>query len=832
MGSFISPSGNGTHTVSFGDGNIHAIAVRTLDQDFTVNIEQTVSFAPVTVILGSFNEVVNVSPGAHNLNNIEGDITTFYHSRFIGDNNGSVNIYDQANTANHTFSLDGNGILSRSGAARIHFDSVSSITINAGNGNNTFNVSGLQNYALTTLNTGNGHDTVNVDSTGNNGVLTINEGTGGVDVNVGATVHQLFGTIIVNGGTLGVDNLVLDDTADTTDRTYTVRTNGIDVGIAPFSPASIAYNSLISSVTLEGGTGVDTFNVKGTRAPMTLIANGHATVNLGDNGSVQQIAYDLTISDPPSFATVNVDDSADATAHNVTLGTVTIGGASFGSITGLAPGAIRYKYADTNTVTVQTGGFGGGGATVNLLATAVPVSFIGHALTTLNIGNAGGVQAINGSITITNPPSVTAVNVDDSADTTVRTVSLDTVNLGGANYGRITGLGSAPIQYKYADTSSVTVQTGTGPATVNVLATGKPVNLIGHSLNTAVNIGFGSVQAINGPVTITNPPSFTTVNVDDSADSTPRNVSLDTVTIGTQIFGRITGLAPADILYKYSDTNTVTVQTGSGGATVNAVTTGKPVNLFGNPGAPISLAASDAANTWTITGHDAGTLSSAFLAGTINFNWVKNLTGGNGADSFLFADGAGIDGTIDGGAGTNTLDYSTYSSTVFVDLQTGSATGVGTGVANIQNVTGGSGGGAGLYNILVGNGGNVLTGGDGRRNLLIAGASASTLIGGNDDDILIGGTTAYDTEAGLVSLQAIMNYWSSTTDDYATRVANLLSGNGVPLLDATMVHDNGGGNALTGNHGGAAEMNLFYGVDPTLETTDYNPAIGEQFVNC
>ena len=170
---------------------------------------------------------------------------------------------------------------------------------------------------------------------------------------------------------------------------------------------------------------------------------------------------------------------------------------------------------------------------------------------------------------------------------------------------------------------------------------------------------------------------------------------------------------------------------------------------------------------------------------------------------------------------------------MLVDLQTGTATGVFGGVTRIQNVTGGStGGGPGIYNILVGNGGNVLTGGDGRRNLLIAGASASTLIGGNDDDILIGGTTAYDTEAGLVSLQAIMDYWSNTADDYGTRVANLLSGNGVPLVDATMVTNNGGGNTMMGNHGGAGEMNLFYGLDPTLETTNYNPALGEQFINC
>jgi hypothetical protein len=178
------------------------------------------------------------------------------------------------------------------------------------------------------------------------------------------------------------------------------------------------------------------------------------------------------------------------------------------------------------------------------------------------------------------------------------------------------------------------------------------------------------------------------------------------------------------------------------------------------------------------------------------------------------------------------LDYSAYSTTVIVDLQTNTGTGVGGRVQNIQNVTGGTGGGAGIYNILVGNGGNVLIGGDGRRNLLIAGALASTLIGGNDDDILIGGTTAYDTEPGLASLNAIMAYWSSTSDSYATRVNNLLTGSGVPLLDATMVRANGGGNTMIGNNSGPTELNLFYGVDPSQETTDYNPDIGEVFINC
>jgi hypothetical protein len=40
-----------------------------------------------------------------------------------------------------------------------------------------------------------------------------------------------------------------------------------------------------------------------------------------------------------------------------------------------------------------------------------------------------------------------------------------------------------------------------------------------------------------------------------------------------------------------------------------------------------------------------------------------------------------------------------------VDLQTGTANGMGGRISHIRNVVGGTGGGAGVYNVLVGNGG-------------------------------------------------------------------------------------------------------------------------------
>src|SRR5205814_8408576 len=87
---------------------------------------------------------------------------------------------------------------------------------------------------------------------------------------------------------------------------------------------------------------------------------------------------------------------------------------------------------------------------------------------TANVGNAGRLTNIRAAVTITNPPSFTAVNVDDSADPDPRIVVLDTASVNGADHGRIS-FGGVPILYKYADTASVSVRTGQNDDVVNVL---------------------------------------------------------------------------------------------------------------------------------------------------------------------------------------------------------------------------------------------------------------------------------------------------------------------------------------------------------------------------
>lgn len=203
-----------------------------------------------------------------------------------------------------------------------------------------------------------------------------------------------------------------------------------------------------------------------------------------------------------------------------------------------------------------------------------------------------------------------------------------------------------------------------------------------------------------------------------------------------------------------------------------------PLTINGGGGSDF-LASNAIPTTWRVTADNAGTINN-----NITFKSVENLYGSDEDDTFVFSKGASLAGSVTGGGGVNTLDYSAFTTDVTVNLVLHAATGVGAGVYQIQNAVGGSG-----DDILVGDGDNVLSGGAGR-DLLIAGAFASTLDGGVDNDILIGGTTDYDNDAAM--LQAIVAEWAN---------------NGTAsLLNAATVHSNGGGNRLTGGAG----LDLFF----------------------
>lgn len=85
-----------------------------------------------------------------------------------------------------------------------------------------------------------------------------------------------------------------------------------------------------------------------------------------------------------------------------------------------------------------------------------------------------------------------------------------------------------------------------------------------------------------------------------------------------------------------------------------------------------TLIGPNASNTWVISGTGSGSLDSS-----ISFSNIANLTGRNGTDLFQFTGAGAISGTVNGGAGANTIDESKMTKPITVNLATDSATNIG-----------------------------------------------------------------------------------------------------------------------------------------------------------
>jgi hypothetical protein len=581
-----------------------------------------------------------------------------------------------------------------------------------------------------------------------------------------------------------------------------------------FSDAS--YNS----IRVNGGAGGTHTTIFSNVKPVTV--NGAAAndvVDVGNSGSLAGIMAPLTLNNGPSFSHVNINDAADGSNHTTVL-------TSF-SLTGLAPAAINFQANSLDGLTIAGGNgnnvytvvntqfsslgnpttlnTGNGNDTVNVQGTQFngPLTVnTGSGNDLVTVGGAGTLTGINAALTINSIFSASEVDIFDGADNTNHA----NVQLTGNS---LTGLAPAPINFGSGFQAALRILVGNGND--NFLINGTPglnANLLTGTATNAVTFAAGGpltlIGSAAGTNTLTGPSFFNVHWVINGANS-----------------GFLDGLAFASFmnyqnLIGGSSSNTFVFNDG---ATLSGT-------LNGGSGGTNTLDSSaySTSEVFAITGANAG---SGTPVGA--FRNIQNLIGGaGGTNDFAFSDGGSLSGTLNGGTGAgNTLDYSNgFSGNVVVDLATGAASGVaglGAGaVTNIEKVLGASGGGSSFFDLLIGNGGNVLQGGTGRRNILVAGGSPSTLVGGDGEDLLIAGSTAYDTDPALANWQAIVALWTDG-DPFATRVSNLLSGSGAPILDPTAgtgtVFGNGGGNTLTGN--GALALLVTDGLD-TISGFDAN----------
>ena len=131
------------------------------------------------------------------------------------------------------------------------------------------------------------------------------------------------------------------------------------------------------------------------------------------------------------------------------------------------------------------------------------------------------------------------------------------------------------------------------------------------------------------------------------------------------------------------------------GVTVDMTRDVNRVDMIKGGGGSDTLIALPDSTTWNITSMGGGqvvvTNDEDTVIANVGFSGFENLKGLEGDDTFVFSDGMGMSGTIDGGGGANTLDYHLYATNdVTVNLGSGATTGA-SGVGSIQNIIGGGG---------------------------------------------------------------------------------------------------------------------------------------------
>jgi hypothetical protein len=566
----------------------------------TFTIAQTLASTHTTVNFfansGGPNDVVNFPSGAFGLSSIQGTVDIY-------DPNGSVavNVIDTTsfgiNTTylfNFTYPDDPRllGAIRGPAPADIHYDYAQ-----------TSKVSIVTSALLV-------GPTVNVEATGTTTNLVLNGDTA-VNVTENGSLQEIQGTLNIENPSspnrrtaLFIDGSADPPSLNINSGTFTPNPDDSEMNsdtwqyIHGWAPAAINYECQdISRVTEAFADGVLT-QFRASCGPAEIIGHGMMTVHVGDAGSVQGIRGALYIDNTmPGGTTLDVDDSADPVARTVTLASVVpaAGGPTFGSITGLAPASITYDFAALAIETIATGIQAGN--EINVLATGVPTDLDLNSIGTVNVGLGNGQRIMAPLNIMDSQPAAATVNVDDSADTALHTVTLTSasstpaasMDLVSSSWGVINGLAPAPIAYQYAGTSSITLATSNALSDViNVLGTGVPTDV--YPFNGAeINVGNGSVAGIQGPLGFWTHNSKI-INVDDSADPAQERAIIEPFTPpGSELLGSVVfpvfrnGPPPARVMWTIPGTSSVTLSTSTAsGDGVDVLATAVPMNLHLN----------------------------------------------------------------------------------------------------------------------------------------------------------------------------------------------------------------------------------------------------------
>jgi streptogramin lyase len=377
----------------------------------------------------------------------------------------------------------------------------------------------------------------------------------------------------------------LDDQANTAPTIWTITSSGIteQVGGLPLVAIPVASLGAFTSLEIDAGSGGNTFDILSTPAGIPLTINGSSAGNdtyvFGDSShSLTDLRGPITLHPGSGVNSLVADASGTPIPVDwlVDLSSSLISEVSIPALDANSkdPGLMAIHLSSAaqflGGISLVTGSQADN-ANIEYLPVSSPLTITGAGTGTITAGGDGGLDAIHSMVSIDTP---SALIVDDRADqrAAIYTVTGTDVTFNHPPSVFWSGPGD---EFHHNPSAPVTVLGGRGGNTFHVLSSvegGHATSLVTGG-NDTVNVGEnGSVQGILGPLSIFG--AGTTLVVDDSADPTPRTVTINPTTI--------TGLAPAAITY--SGVSNLTVDGGYGGNLIGVLNTAAGTNTTVNSG--------------------------------------------------------------------------------------------------------------------------------------------------------------------------------------------------------------------------------------------------------
>lgn len=603
-----------------------------------------------------------------------------------------------------------------------------STTIDGGGGKNSLGMAGSdedETYVVTK--TASPDNRLKVQAPNNKTVLAKNIAKLGLDCLGGSdfiTVQPLTGIRIEQVGINLSDNLQPDNAADTiivngTPDPDQMTVEAVQVGIQSISsddpriPPTFVMGGVMKisglphydvyamnfadDLTVNGKNGADTIDVKSITGTTHISGSAaNDTINVYASASGQYLtSLDVDAGSGSNALQVNEGWSLTKDKFLVTKQTIS---------SGFLPG-VKYK--------ASGGNYGGGikvvatnwDDDVNIVSTLAGVTTTVNAMggnDTVRVSSSapakfGDLLGIGGTLTLDLGAGSNALQISDQAapvgnqnvDVTSTHITgfagpgdATAVNYkatGGALMLTLDGSNSLNETFKLDNPgATVRVNGNGGNDKINVRALSKPAIADGGVGNDTIKVGYAlnSLDLILASLTVAGGGGVDTVNVADQSAASGKTYPLSANTLTR-------GGATIQFDSSLESLNLATTNLFNDTINVTGVPAGTAVNIKTGGGAGDILAGPAGANTWQITQQNAGVLD-----GTIKFIGVEYLTGGAGKDSFVFAKGIGVSGTVAGQGGIDTLDYSAYVTPVTINLQTQQSTGIG-GFSGIDRVIGG-----------------------------------------------------------------------------------------------------------------------------------------------